>query len=154
MLVIILLFLIAIFWALHALDTHLSEKLIIDREVNERLAFHLESVARDSRKAVRQVSETQSSLDENLLTLTKSFDAFIVDTNLALRDLNALTKSDINAARRNELIRTKELKAAIERVISVTTMSRQDPAAQDVLALEAANLRIKELEEIFGGGDR
>ena len=59
-----------------------------------------------------------------------------------LKMINGLAKSDVLEARRSELRRVTELKSALERIMSMATTSRQEPAVNDILALEAVTNRI------------
>jgi hypothetical protein len=66
-----------------------------------------------------------------------------------LTEVKDLAVSDMMVARRNELSRLYELKSVLERMISITTISRQIPATVDVLTLESVNKRIEELGAIL-----
>lgn len=66
--------------------------------------------------------------------------------------LDLLANADMLAARRDELMRTKELKIALERLVSSATLARQQPAGRDLMAIEFINNRIIELETIIDEG--
>lgn len=101
---------------------------------------------------------------EHLSTLVVESENLIIEHQLALVDkmnknnefvashletIKQLAKSDLIASRRNELARTRELKATLERLVGVSTMSRQPPSPNDIVAIDSLTNRIEELELIL-----
>jgi hypothetical protein len=102
------------------------------------------------------VVDFQESLDKKMNELDRKMDAlsrFVDSRNTYVtfqqNQFNELARSDMLAARREELLRTKELKVALERLMGVALTSRQPPAPNDVLAIENLTERIEELEKIL-----
>ena len=110
----------------------------------------VEVVAERSTKLEQLVLNQQIALNDKMDALSRFIDERNTYVTFQQNQFEALAKSDMLAARRDELIRTKELKVALERIISMTTMSRQEPAAIDQLAIESVANRIAELEDILG----
>lgn len=95
----------------------------------------------------------QNTLDDKLDVFATFVDKYSVDVTLQQEQFESLVRADMLAARREELLRTKELKIALERLMGVALTSRQPPASNDVLALENLTRRIEELESILERGD-
>jgi hypothetical protein len=91
----------------------------------------------------------QDDLEDKMNSLTNFVDKHNTYVIFQQTQFDALAKADLLAARREELIRTKELKVALERLTGVAMTSRQPPAPNDVLALEFLDRRIAELEKIL-----
>lgn len=103
--------------------------------------------------ATELVLNYQDVFDRKMLELDKKMDALsrFVDTRntyvtFQQNEFNALARADMLAARREELLRTKELKVALERLMGVALTSRQPASPNDVLAIENLTKRIEELE--------
>lgn len=110
------------------------------RDVNER--------ERQDQIITRILDSTQRIIDcQN--ALAKLVDKHSTSVTFREEQFNALARADVLAARREELLRTKELKIALERLMGVALTSRQPPAPNDVLALENLERRIEELEKIL-----
>lgn len=121
----------------------------LDRAGEDRVLRRVEQLMKDNHRIYSLVIDRQSTLDKKMNKFTNVLMDFNIFINLQLQKIETLIKSDMTAARRDELIRTKELKAALERLISITTLSRQPPIGSDILAIEAARNRIEELEKIL-----
>lgn len=154
-LLIMLALVVVVLWAVDHNTKHVVTTLWKENELALKQHNHLIQRIEHS---LAQFEQFNQRADQNFTTtneliekLSRLVEDTTLDVNLQLRDLNKLTKSDLNTARQNELLRTKELKAAIDRVIATATLTRQDPAAQDVMALRAVEQRIQELEDILGG---
>lgn len=111
------------------------------KEVNE--------VASEVHDATLFIIDYQKSFDDNMNTFAKFVDAHSKNVTLQQNHFNALAKNDMLAARREELLRTKELKIALERLMGVAFTSKQPPSPNDVLAIENLTKRIEELEELL-----
>lgn len=92
--------------------------------------------------------ERQKALDDKMNALSEFVDAHSTNAIFQQEQFNTLIKSDMLAARREELRRLKELKVALERLMGVAMTSRQPASPNDVLALENINKRIEELESL------
>lgn len=123
-----------------------------NRELNRRRDIRLSEVLKKIQQAQIFISETQDALDTKMDALSRFVDERNTYVTYQQEEFKAFAKSDMLSARRDELIRVNELKVALERIISMTTMSRQAPAAIDALALESVTNRIKELEMILESG--
>jgi hypothetical protein len=110
---------------------------------------NVESIALDVGKAQSDVSDFQNSLNNKLNALTSFIDERNSYVTFQQEQFNALAKSDMLAARREELLRTKELKVALERLMGVALTSRQPASSNDILAIENLTRRIEELEQIL-----
>jgi hypothetical protein len=100
--------------------------------------------------------DSQKDVDRIFATFDKKMDALsgfvdVHSTNVAFQQeqFSSFAKADMLAARREELLRCKELKAALERLMGVALTSRQPPSPNDVLAIENLTNRIKELEALL-----
>lgn len=120
-----------------------------NREISQAQQIRIENLSKDFLKAIQLIIDCQEALDKTVQELTKLVDTQNKSLHGHLTRLNLMVQSDMLSARRDELIRAKELKVALERIISMTTMSRQDPSAIDQLAIEAVTNRIEELERIL-----
>lgn len=125
-----------------------------NREIIQSNHAKVEQLAREFIKATQLIIKYQNELDEKSDEVAKLFNqqSSIVLSHLELFDSEA--KSDMLAARREELRRTKELKIALERLMGVALTSRQPASPNDVLALENINNRIAELEKILDQAER
>jgi hypothetical protein len=100
--------------------------------------------------ATQLITDRQKLLDNNMNALATLVDDHSTSVTLQQEQFDTLAKADVLSARREELLRTKELKVALERLMGVALTSRQPPAPNDVLALENLTRRIDELESILG----
>lgn len=99
--------------------------------------------------ATQRIVNHQNALDAKMDALAECVDKHSANVTLQQEQFNTLARVDMLSARREELLRTKELKVALERLMGVALTSRQPPAPNDVLALENLTRRIKELETIL-----
>ena len=150
----VILFLVIVSYIM--LDRRMVSNARKDRELSrvreERLVKifkRVEVIAERSTKLEQLVLNQQVTLNEKMDALSEFIDERNTYVTFQQNQFEALAKSDMLAARRDELIRTKELKVALERIISMTTMSRQEPAAIDQLAIASLTNRIEELETIL-----
>ena len=150
----VILFLVIVSYIM--LDRRMVSNARKDRELSrvreERLVKvfnRVEVIAERATKLEQLVLNQQVALNEKMDALSKFIDERNTYVTFQQNQFEALAKSDMLASRRDELIRTKELKVALERIISMTTMSRQEPAAIDQLAIESLANRIEELETIL-----
>ena len=114
-----------------------------------QIVKQVEVVASNAVKTEQLVIDNQLILDEkmgDLIRLMGAHNIYVTDQQV---EFNALAKSDMLSARRDELLRLKELKVALERLIGMSTLSRQSPAVIDILAIENVTNRIEELEIIL-----
>lgn len=102
---------------------------------------------------MQRIVEQQNVLDDKMTALAIFVDKHSTNIAMQQEQFNVLAKSDMLSARREELLRTKELKIALERLMGVALTSRQPAAPNDVLALENLTKRIEELESIIERGD-
>lgn len=93
--------------------------------------------------------ELMDALSDKMNALAKLVDEHSSSVTFSQNQLDTLMRADVLAARREELLRTKELKTALERLMGVAMTSRQAPSPNDVLALENLDNRIDELEKIL-----
>ena len=152
---------IVVFYLL--LDRHIFRNFKKDRELSrvreERLiqvVKRVEVVASNAVKTEQLVIDNQVVLDDKMGDLIRLMGAHNIYVSDQQEQFNALAKSDILSARRNELLSLKELKESLIRISGMATLSRQSPDAIDVLAIENVTNRIKELElilanDILGG---
>lgn len=142
----------------------LLERLIIrnferDREFIQERDNQLKQIIKDFSDISESLLDTAQLLVGNQNILNSKMSAlttFMDDRNgyvtFQQEQFDTLAKADMLAARREELLRTKELKVALERLMGVAMTSRQPPAPNDVLAIENLTNRIKELEAILEEG--
>lgn len=135
-----------IIWQIFKINLENSKR---DREFNSRRDHFFNDVLEKFKLALNDVNETQETLDEKMDALSRFIDERNTYVANQQEQFLAFAKSDMLSARRDELIQINQLKVALERIMSMTTMSRQAPAAIDVLALESVTNRIKELEAIL-----
>lgn len=95
------------------------------------------------------IIDQQKALDIKMNALAVFVDKHSTNVTSQQEQFDSLARADMLSARREELLRTKELKVALERLMGVALTSRQPPATNDVLALENLTKRIKELEAIL-----
>jgi hypothetical protein len=100
--------------------------------------------------ATQLITDRQKLLDNNMNALATLVSQHYTNVTFQQEQFDALARADVLSARREELLRTKELKVALERLMGVALTSRQPPAPNDVLALENLTRRIDELESILG----
>ena len=106
-------------------------------------------VASKTHNAIERIFDHQNTLDEKMDALGEFVDRHSTNVAFQNEQFNALAKADMLAARREELLRTKELKVALERLMGVAFTSKQPPAPNDVVAIENLTKRIAELETIL-----
>jgi hypothetical protein len=134
--------------------------LLLSRKIPDDVT--LQMIAKTNRIATRALDtaqvyiDSQKNVDKIFLRLDDKMDALsrFVDTHstrvaFQQEQFDALAKADVSSARREELLRCKELKIALERLMGVALTSRQPPSPNDILALENLTKRIKELEDIL-----
>jgi len=125
----------------------------LDRVKQDQVTAQVVQLAQETVKISQHISSLQTILDEKMNALSNFVDAHSTTVALQQKQFNALARSDMLSARREELLRTKELKVALERLMGVALTSRQPPASNDVLAIENLTNRIEELESILKAGD-
>lgn len=103
--------------------------------------------------ATQRIVDYQNALDDKMNALATLVDSHSTNITTQQEQFNALARTDMLTARREELLRTKELKVALERLMGVAFTSKQPPASNDVIAIENLTIRIEELESILEVGD-
>lgn len=121
-----------------------------DKERQDQLIKRAESVAAETLSAANLVHSQQLKLTLDISKMSRTAADHFSEIRILLSLQEKLINSDMMSARRDELIRAKEAVRALERLMTVTTMSKQNPEAVDVLALNSARTRIEELEKILG----
>lgn len=114
-----------------------------------QLTRRVEQVALQAIKTEQFIMEHHLLLDAKIDEVTRFIETHNNSVNSHLRTFDLFLKSDMVAARRDELTRSKELKVALERLVGVSTLSRQAPSVNDMLAIDSLTRRIKDLEEIL-----
>ena len=117
-----------------------------DRELSRVRDERLNKIVKQVQTISQQVTITQSALNDKMNALSHYVDERNTYVTFQQEQFKILAKSDMLSARRDELMCLKELKTALERIMSMTTMSRQAPAVIDLFAIEKVTDRIKELE--------
>lgn len=97
----------------------------------------------------QNIIDCQKILDNKMDALADLVDKHSTSVTFQQAQFDALARVDVLAARREELLRSKELKVALERLMGVAMTSRQPSSPNDVIALENLNNRIEELERII-----
>lgn len=120
-----------------------------EQEFNKRREDQFVEMIKEINVVVSKTLYQQKILDDKTTALTTFVDTHSTNVASQQEQFNALARADILSARREELLRTKELKVALERLMGVALTSRQPPAPNDVLALENLTKRIEELESIL-----
>lgn len=139
------LLLIVIIYATHV-------KMERDQEINSlnRLTIiRIENVADHAFKLVGKLNLLQDDLNDKMDALSSFVDERNTYVSFQQEQFKALAKSDMLAARRDQLLCLKEQKIVLDRIMNISTMSRQAPATIDVLAIESVDSRINELEKIL-----
>jgi hypothetical protein len=121
-----------------------------DRVRQDEVSKRVENLARETIEAIPVIVKYQTALDEAMSDLLRFVGSQKTYTYFQQEQFSALAKADMLAARREELLRTKELKIALERLMGVALTSRQPAAPNDVIAIENLTKRIEELEKIVG----
>ena len=120
-----------------------------EREFGKAREDRFAEMIEESNTVLVKIFEIETLLIDHQTAIVE----MIVDLNKFVNNqqenFNALAKTDMLMARREELLRCKELKVALERLMGVALTSRQPPAPNDVLALENLTQRIDELEAIL-----
>ncbi len=130
-------------------STNLQKSRDLDRVRQDRVAARIELLAKETIEAGRTISISQSDLTKELESFWKHVDEENAFLKSEYQNFNKLAKSDMMFARREELLRSKELKIALERLMGIALTSRQPASPNDILALENLNNRISELEMIL-----
>lgn len=99
--------------------------------------------------ATEFIVDHQNILNDKMNALSRFVDEHSTNVTIQQKFFDALANADVLTARREELLRTKELKVALERLMGIALTSRQPPASNDVLAIENLTNRIEELEAIL-----
>jgi hypothetical protein len=97
----------------------------------------------------QHIIDHQERLDNKMDALANLVDKHSTSVTFQQSQFDALARADVLAARREELLRAKELKVALERLMGVAMTSRQPSSPNDVIALENLDNRIEELERII-----
>lgn len=121
----------------------------LDRANQNYVIRQTERIARQTTEMSQRILDCQSALNEKMDAFSQFVDERATVIGWEHEQFRALAKADMLSARREELLRTKELKVALERLMGVAMTSRQPPAPNDVLALERLTSRIEELETIL-----
>lgn len=144
-----LVLLVVSFWTNHTIINVINANVKKNREKDENRQEQIDRLAKDFLKAIQLVMKYQDDLEDKMNALSELVDRHNTYVTSHQAQFDSLAKADLLAARREELIRTKELKVALERLMGVAMTSRQPPAPNDVLALEFLDRRITDLEEIL-----
>jgi hypothetical protein len=123
----------------------LNHKIADDRELIMSMIKKINVVGLDVIEATQRISNHQNYLDEKMDALARLVDEHSTSVTFTEEQFNLFARADVLAARREELLRTKELKIALERLMGIAMTSRQPPAPNDIIALEYLNQRIEEL---------
>ena len=99
--------------------------------------------------SAQRIYDHQKIFDDKMDALTAFVDKHSTNVAFQQERFDAFAKADVLSARREELLRCKELKAALERLMGVALTSRQPPSPNDVVAIENLTKRIEELELIL-----
>jgi len=99
--------------------------------------------------SAQRIYDHQKILDDKMDALAVFVDSHSTNVAFQQEQFNMLAKADVLSARREELLRCKELKVALERLTGVALTSRQPPSPNDVVAIENLTKRIEELELIL-----
>lgn len=131
-----------------------SRNLRNDMELNwkrqNQLRESSEQISKQTQEAAQIVIDGQNTLYEAINEVAQVVSNHNTFVDSHFQKLNELMNSDMMAARRDELIRTKELKVALDRIVTLTTLSRQQPDVRYITAIESATNRIEDLETILG----
>lgn len=135
--------------AMLLLGRTISKNFRSEREYSKAREDRFAEMIEESNVVLVKIFEIETLLIDHQTAIVE----MIVDLNKFVNDqkenFNTLAKIDMFMARREELLRTKELKVALERLMGVALTSRQPPAPNDVLALKNLTQRIDDLEEIL-----
>lgn len=130
-----------------------SRNLKKDRDVEwdwqNQLIGKAEDVLKQAVIISNDLAESQVELDEKINKV-----AMLVADHHSIvfaqtQKLYSFMHSDVKAARRDELTRARELKVALERIVTLTSMARMQPDSMYVEAIESVTKRIEELESIL-----
>lgn len=131
--------------------------ILLDRKLTDDRVMQMVDKTNVAALAVLDVTQLlvdhQNILNDKMNALSMFVDKHSNNVVMQQKFFDALAKADVLAARREELLRTKELKIALERLMGIALTSRQPPASNDILALENLTRRIGELESILEVGD-
>lgn len=151
-----LLILVSVILSYLLLDKLIVRSFLKYEDLNQERDKHLKQIIHDFNDVASSLLDTAQLMIGNQNTLNHKMNAlttFIDERNSYVifqqEQFQELAKADMLTARREELLRCKELKAALERLMGVAMTSRQPPAPNDVIALENLENRIKELESII-----
>lgn len=132
-------FLTTFVWSI-SYDVRRFQELNLKRQ--KQLIGEAGEAAKKATGAAVLVLDRQTDLDKRTTEFYRRID-------LHLQKLDVLANSDVIAARRDELIRAKELKVALDRIVTLTTLSRQQPDSMYLEAIESVTKRIEDLEDIL-----
>lgn len=144
-----LILIIILFWINNSNTNYMYSNVKRSREDEKAGQDKIDRLTRDFLKAIALINECQNNLDQKMSALGDFVDNRNQYVTFQQEQFRALVEADMLSARRSELILAKELKVALERLMSSAMVSRQPAASQDVLALENLAKRIDELENIL-----
>lgn len=131
----------------------------LDKLIFEKFGKHQEIIEAGIKKTnatassvidiTQRLIDHQESLDNKMDALAELVYKHSTSVAFQQAQFDALARADVLAARREELLRAKELKVALERLMGVAMTSRQPSSPNDVIALENLDNRIEELERII-----
>lgn len=144
-----LLILITVVISYLRLDKFIFEKFEESQETIEAGMKQTNDIASKVFDLTQRIIDHQKSLDDKMDALAELVDKHSTSVAFQQAQFDALARADVLAARREELLRAKELKVALERLMGVAMTSRQPSSPNDVIALENLDNRIEELERII-----
>lgn len=150
-LVIIGLIVVLSFLLVWYISSTLQKNRDVDRVRQDRVVTRVEQVSRELSEVSRLIVKCQSDINKEIETFSHHINLWHSFVTTQYENFTTQAKFDMLSARREELLRTKELKVALERLMGIAMTSRQPAAPNDVLALENLTNRIQELEIILGG---
>jgi hypothetical protein len=120
-----------------------------EQEYNRLRDDRFEKTIEEINAVLVRVFEMETLIIEHQTAIVEMITDLNKFRNDQQENFDALARADMLSARREELLRSKELKIALERLMGVAMTSRQPPAPNDVIALENLTKRIEELEAIL-----
>lgn len=149
LLIVIIINFCIMFWANNENTKLIYRNLKKNREFDQVKQAQVENLAKETLKSNQLLVNNQIALDKKLDALSIWMDKRNTYVTFQQEQFISLAKSDMLAARRDELLRTKELKVALERLMGVALTSRQPASPNDILAIENLTNRIEELEDVL-----
>lgn len=156
-----LLILVSVILSYLLLDKLIVRSFLTYEDLNQERDDHLKRIIHDFNDVASSLLDTaqlmignQSTLNHKMNALTTFIDERNSYVTFQQEQFQELAKADMLSARREELLRCKELKVALERLMGVAMTSRQPPAPNDVIAMENLTNRIKELERFLKEGGK